>query len=104
MVVDTWRLSLPHEYVQNCQVEFKSSGLLQNFIKMQLEYLNLLKAEESKWRNISGQIEIEPFVPPEFYKKGSIVDQLLCVESSISTHWSKLLTDVLDEYNKRSNQ
>ncbi len=104
MVVDTWRLSLPHEYVQNCQVEFKSSGLLQNFIKMQLEYLNLLKAEESKWRNISDQIEIEPFVPPEFYKKGSIVDQLLCVESSISTHWSKLLTDVLDEYNKRSNQ
>jgi len=104
MVVDSWKRSLPPKYQRPDEPTFNSTGLLQDYLEKQLEYLLLMKSVESKWRNDDLLIDPEELDLPRLHKKKSIFEQLISVEKQISIHWLDLFADVIDEHTKRMRQ
>lgn len=104
MLVDTWRTMLPPMYQVVNPEDFVPTGLLQKYLKKQLEYLLLLKGEEAKWRNENLVISSEYITLSTLHNESSIIDQLVSVEKQISIHWLRLFKEVTAEYERRMNK
>jgi hypothetical protein len=103
MIVASWRRILPPAYVQLNEIDFNPTGILQQYLLKQIEYLSLLKAEEARWRSMQHPVDNVHLILEKLHQKKTILEQLNYVELEISLHWSRLLEEVLSENERRYN-
>ena len=103
MIVDSWRRILPPSYVQINEIHFSPTGILQQYLLKQIEYLSLLKAEEARWRSQQHPVDNIHLVLEKLHQKETILEQINTVELEMSLHWLRLLEEVLTENERRYN-
>lgn len=101
MVVDSWRRILPPKYVEQPNIDFNPTGILQNYLIKQIEYFSLLQGEEARWRSQQHPIDNVPLLLKKLKQKRTILEQLNTVELEISSYWLRLLEEVLIENARR---
>lgn len=103
MIVDTWRRLLPPTYIQLNEIDFNPTGILQQYLLKQIEYLSLLKAEEARWRSMQHPVDNIHQILEKLQQKKTILEQINTVELEVSLHWLRLLEEVLLENERRYN-
>lgn len=72
---------------------FTPTGVLQEYVQLQLRYLELLKLEELQWRSLN----VHQFAIPDLAHieiASDVRRQLILCEDAISMHWRSLLTEI----------
>jgi len=103
MVVDTWKRRIPPSYLPTITNDFNPTGVLQEFLRYQLEYYSLLVAEEARWRSNTEVLNNNRELLRMIHTQQSIIKQLITVELEITKHWSRLLKEVIAEIDKRES-
>ena len=104
MLVRTWRRDLTTMYASNSGIEFNPTGVMQEYLQYQLQYLQLLTVEEARWRGVEELTESSLLVTEATTNASNIVQQITQVELEISQHWDRLLGDLHTEYVKTMKQ
>ena len=101
MVVDSWKRRIPPKYLPTKDNDFNPTGVLQQYLRFQLEYYSLLIAEEARWRSDQVTVNNSRDILRKIHLQPSIVNQLVIIELEINKHWTRLLKEVIFEFNKR---
>jgi len=100
MLVQAWRRDLTTMYVPKVAIEFNPTGVMQEYLQFQLQYLQLINEEEARWRGLERIANPSGFIADVAVDSPDIVKQLIQVELAISLHWDRLLTDLQSEYER----
>ena len=101
MLIQVRHRLLQDMYEIDSQFTFTPSGVLQEYIQLQLRYLELLKLEELQWRSLNiHQLSMPDLTLIE--QASDVRRQLILCENAIATHWRSILTEIDAIYQKRT--
>ena len=104
MLVHTWKRDLTTMYASNSAIEFNPTGVMQEYLQYQIQYLQLLAAEEGRWRGLEEMSDSSRNITEASSNASNIVQQITRVEMQISRHWDRLLSDLNIEYKNAMKQ
>ena len=100
MLVRAWKRDLTTMYVVKTTIEFNPTGVMQEYLQYQLQYLQLMEEEEARWRGLESFDEPAGYMAEVAIEFSDIVQQVTHVEMTIALHWDQLLNDLLNEYER----
>ncbi len=80
-------------YEVDSLIIFTPSGVLQEFVQLQLKYLELLKLEELQWRSMNTHQFKLPDVS-NVMSASNVTRQLILSEYEIALHWDSILNEL----------
>jgi hypothetical protein len=97
LLVNAWRREIPPQYLPKSESTFNPTGIMQEYLQYQLEYLQLVRADEVNWRG-GGSLPTTSMLTDDLGKESSnIVGQLTQVELTIARHWDRIISDLTTE-------
>ena len=104
MLVRAWKRDLTTMYASTGGIVFSPTGVMQEYLQYQLQYLQLLAAEEARWRGLEEIDDSTRLITKASANATNIVQQVTRVEMEIAHHWDRLLSDLSTEYMKTMKQ